>query len=155
VLSFAEASGNLALAVQARVSRHGVTAGSGNAIMARCQNLDEVAANNLTSLAPYGVTQAKLNTAKQRLKSYDALRGSPRQAKTASAAATRPLEALFPEVERLLTDRVDRLLWQFRESNPEFYERYQVARTVVPPATQTVETVSAAVTVPQPQSIAA
>ena len=53
----------------------------------------------------------------------------PRQAKAASAAASRQLEQPFPEVERLLSQRVDKLVWQFRASTPEFYEKYQVART--------------------------
>ena len=83
------------------------------------------------------------------------MRVLPRQVKAASAAAARQLEQLFPEVERLLSQRVDRLVWQFRASTPEFYEKYQVARAVVSPATQSVDGSPAVVPVPQPQPIAA
>jgi len=58
-------------------------------------------------------------------------------AANAETVATLPAldEAAFPEVERLLSQRVDKLLWQFRASALEFYERYQVARAVVNGAT--------------------
>jgi len=135
VLSFAEVGGDFVLAGRVRFSRSGVVAGSGNAIVARCQDIIDAATANLASLADHGVTQAKLTAAKQKLKAYDTVRVLPRQAKAASAAATRQLEAAFPEVERLLSQRVDKLLWQFRASAPEFYERYQVARAVVNGAT--------------------
>ena len=59
----------------------------------------------------------------------------PRQTK-AAAAATRQLERLFPDADRLLSNRIDKLVWQFRVSEPEFYEKYQVARSVVSSATQ-------------------
>ena len=151
----AETGGDLTLAGQVRFSRSGVAAGSSNAIVARSQDVIDVATENLASLANHGVTQAKINTAKQRLKSYDAVRVVPRQAKAASAAASRQLEQFFPEVERLLSQRVDKLVWQFRASTPEFYERYQVARAVVAPATQSVDGASVVVPVPVPQPIAA
>ncbi len=135
VLSFAETGGDFTLAGRVRFSRSGVVAGSSNAIVARSQDVIDAATENLASLATHGVTQAKLTSAKQRLKSYEALRVLPRQAKAASAAASRQLEQSFPEVERLLSQRMDKLVWQFRASTPEFYERYQVARAVVHGAT--------------------
>lgn len=155
VLSFAEAGQDFTLAGRIRFSRSGVTAGSSNAIVARCQDVIDAVTENLASLATHGVTQAKLTSAKQRLKSYDAVRVLPRQAKAASAAASRQLEQSFPEVERLLSQRVDKLVWQFRASTPEFYEKYQVARAVVAPTTQSAAGSTVVVPVPQPQPIAA
>lgn len=155
VLSFAEASANFALAGRVRFARSSVTAGSGNAVVARCQDIIDVATENLASLAGHGVTTAKLNTARQRLKGYDTVRVLPRQAKAASAAATRQLESIFPEVERLLSKRVDPLVWQFRGSTPEFYQKYRVARAVVSPATQPVNGKPAAASAPQSLPLAA
>lgn len=141
VLSFAETSSppDLTLAARVRWSRSAITSGSGNAIVARIQDVIDVATENLEPLGKHGVTQAKLNTLKQRLKTYDGLRVMPRQARAVAAAATRQLEQLFPEVDRLLENRVDRLVWQFRESQPEFYNKYQVARSIVDPATPSAE----------------
>jgi len=35
----------------------------------------------------------------------------------------------------LLTDRIDPLVWHFRQSQPAFYDQYQVARSIVDPPT--------------------
>ncbi len=120
VLSFAEKSGDVALAAKARISRSAMTSGSGNAISARIQSVIDLATEHLESLADHGVTQAKLNSLKQRLKTYDAMRVLPRQAIAAAGAATRQLEKLFPEADRLVRNRIDKLVWQFRESQQEY-----------------------------------
>ena len=153
VLSFAEKSKDLTLAGRVGIARSAITAGKGNLVVARCQGIVDAAAENLPSLGDHGVTQAKLTALKQRIKTYDSLRVMPRQAQGAAAAATRQLEQLFPEADRLLANRVDRLIWQFRESAPEFYEKYQVARAIVDaPTTSTADTPSV---VPVPNSKAA
>ena len=105
------------------------------------------ATENLASLGNFGVSQAKLTLFKQRLKTYDGLRVMPRQAQGA-AAATRQLEQLLPEADQLLANRMDRLVWQFRESEPEFYEKYQVARTIVNAATTGAEPTATIVAAP-------
>ena len=80
-----------------------------------------------------------MNALKQKHKTYDTLRLMPRQAKAAAGAATRQLERLFPEADRLLSLRIDKLVWQFRASAPEFYEKYQVASAIVNAATTSAE----------------
>jgi hypothetical protein len=135
LLAFADATANVPLAAKVNFSRSGVVAGSSNAVVARAQTLLDAATEHAGALGKYGITPAKVNTARQLFKSYDALRRSPRQARAASAAATRRLQNLLATVERLLANRVDKLIWQFRESAPDFYEKYQVARTVVFPST--------------------
>ena len=150
VLSFAEKSGDPALAVRVKFPRSATTAGSANAVVARCQDIIEAATENLESLADHGVTQAKVNGLKQRLRTYDGLRVLPRQAKAAAAAATRQMERLFAEADRLLDKRVDRLVWQFRASAPEFYDKYQVARSIVDAPTSSTEAAVPVVPVASP-----
>ena len=58
VLSFAEKSGNLTLIGRVNVSRSAVTAGGGNAIVARCHDIIDAATENLASLGDHGVTAA-------------------------------------------------------------------------------------------------
>lgn len=131
VLAFADSTRNAILAARARFSRTAVTSGSANAVVARCQGIVDAATENLKSLGDQGVTQAKLTALKARLTVYDTLRNMPRQATAASATATSQLAKLLPKVAQLLSNRVDRLVWQFRTSDPEFYEKYQVARAIV------------------------
>jgi len=131
VLALADATNDATLAARVKFSRTKVTSGSGNAVVARCQDILDAVTDNLKSLGGQGVTQAKLTALKAKLTAYDALRTMPRQATAASATATRQLAKLFPKVRNLLTNRVDRLVWQFRTSDPEFYEKYQVTRSIV------------------------
>ena len=131
VLAFADVNLNANLAARVQFSRSTVTSGSANAVVARCQDIVDAASENLKSLGGHGVTQAKLTTLKARLTAYDTLRTMPRQATAASATATSQLAKLLPQVGRLLDNRVDRLVWQVRASDPEFYEKYQVARSIV------------------------
>lgn len=139
VLSFAEKTGDLTLAAKVRFARSTITSGKSSLVVARCQGIVDATAENIASLGDHGVTQAKLNTLKARLKTYDGLRVMPRQVQAAAAAATRQLEQLFPEADRLLANRMDRLVWQFRESEPDFYQKYQTARTIVNAATASTE----------------
>lgn len=143
VLSYAEKDSDPALAAKVAFSRSAVTAGSGNAISARIQGILDVAVEELESLGDHGVTQAKINSLKQRLKTYDQLRVLPRQAQAAAAAATKQLSRLFPKATRLLDSRIDRLMWQFRASQPEFYDKYQTARAIVSAPTTAKEETTA------------
>lgn len=131
VLAFADKSGDLTLAARVRFSRSAVSAGSGNAVVARVQDVIDATTENLDSLGDHGVTADKLKALKQALKAYDAVRALPRNAIGAGAAATKALERLFPQVDKLLENQIDRLVWQFRASTPEFYDKYQTARSIV------------------------
>lgn len=53
----------------------------------------------------------------------------------ATSAATKQLSELFPQLNELLRDRVDRLMVQYKESAPEFFKEYQSARVIVDPPT--------------------
>ena len=144
VLSFAEKAGNATLAARVNYSRSAITAGDTHAVVARGQDIIDAATENLASLSEHGVTAEKLDAFKLTFKTYDVLRVLPRQAKAAGAAATQQLERSFPEARRLLKNRVDRLIWQFRESAPEFYDQYQVARSIVDAPTNSPEETAAA-----------
>ncbi len=131
VLAYADNSDDAILAARVRFSRSAVSAGSGNAVVARVQDIVDAATENLDALGDHGVAIGKLNALKQALKAYDAVRALPRNAIGAGAAATKALNRLFPQVDRLLDNQIDRLVWQFRASTPEFYDKYQTARSIV------------------------
>ena len=140
VLAFADKSGDLTLAARVRFSRSAVSSGSGNAVVARVQGIIDAATENLDSLGDHGVTTERLKALKQAFKAYDALRALPRNAIGAAAAATKALERLFPQVDRLLENQIDRLVWQFRASTPDLYDKYQTARSIVGASTPGAET---------------
>jgi len=46
-------------------------------------------------------------------------------------AAMSKLDELFDATNDLLNNKMDKLMLRFSETNPEFYEEYQRARTIV------------------------
>jgi hypothetical protein len=153
VLALASKNQDPELAAKVNFSRTAITAGSENAIVARCQTVVDCATAHVDSLDEHGITQAKITSLKQKLKAFDTLRSLPRQAIAVAVAATRALERLFAETDKLLAERVDRIMWQFRESAPDLYDKYQVARRIVdPPTSGGDETQSNVVPVPTPAS---
>ena len=131
VHSLAEATEDVELGKQVDFSRSVLIDGSGASIVARCKGVYDVAKDKLASLGDHGVTQPKLTAFNQAIKTYDTLRSTPRQAKAAQSAATKQLARAFPKVERILAGRIDKLMVQFKSSNPEFYDKYQTARSIV------------------------
>ncbi len=140
VHSLAEDNEDAELTAQVDFSRSDLLAGSGAAIVARARGIYDTAKEYLADLAPHGVTQAKLTAFSQAIKTYDNLRSTPRQARAAKAAATKQLARLVPKADRILSRTIDKLMVQFKSANPEFYDKYQTARSVVVLATRAAKT---------------
>ena len=135
VQSCAATTGNAELAGKANFQRGKLTRGADKTILNRSEQIHEIATAVLPLLADYGVTQAKLNAFSKKIEAFRKAHPAPRQRVNSSSSATKQLSELFAELNVLLRNRADRLLVQFRESGPEFYNEYQSARTVVNPAT--------------------
>ena len=142
----AVAGGNTELAAKLDYARTELTRDADKTILNRAEEIHEAATTVLASLADYGVTQAKLNAFSKKIEAFRKAHPAPRQRVNSSSAATVQLSQLFPQLTELLRNRVDRLLVQFRESAPEFYNEYQSARTVVNPATGSAAAGKAVVT---------
>lgn len=139
VFSQADKNKDFNLAARVKFSRSGVTGGSANAVVARCQDIIDAATEDLESLGDHGVTAEKLKTLKLKLKTYDSLRAVPRNAIGAAAASTAALERLFPQADRILNNQVEKLIWQFRATAPDLYDKYQSARSIVGVASSSTE----------------
>ena len=129
--SYAEAAEDVELASEIDFSRSSLVEGSSVAVIARCKVIVDTATEHLEALGDYGVTAAKLNALKQAVKSFDGLRTWPRQSKTTRSAATKQLGRVFPKIDRLLRNRIDKLMVQFKTTKPAFYDRYRAARVIV------------------------
>jgi hypothetical protein len=142
----AVAGGNTELAGKVDFARTEVTCGADKSIINRAQEIQEAATAVLASLADYGVTQSKLNAFDKKIEAFRKAHPAPRQRVNASSAATKQLSELFPQLTALLRDRVDRLMVQFKESAPDFFNEYQSARVIVDPATNSPATTKTGVT---------
>jgi len=73
----------------------------------------------------------------------------------AATASTTALERLFPQADRILNHQVEKLIWQFRATAPDLYDKYQSARSIVGVACASTEPSPAEPTnvVPAPNAV--
>jgi hypothetical protein len=116
------------LAGRVRFTRWELVNGRDSAVVARCQDIHDLAVEHLKSLGDYGVTTAKLANLKKKIESYMANQAKPRQAVATASAATSQLKELFVQANGLLSNRLDGLLVQFQSSAPVFFSEYSTAR---------------------------
>jgi hypothetical protein len=151
----AVASSNKELADRVDFSRSAVGDGSDSKVVARCQHILQAGMQHVESLGDYGVTSARLNILKKRIEAFQAVQTKPRQTTATVRAATKQLQTFFAQIDTLLKRRLDRLVIQFRESEPAFFNAYATARrTVASGARSSKEpkVLPAPVAVPQPKA---
>jgi hypothetical protein len=90
-----------------------------------------LARENLTGLADFGVTEALITETESSLNEFNGLIGKPRSILNSKYVAMDTVEQLLDEGRDLLKTRMDNIMLIFRDGNPEFYNGYQRARTIV------------------------
>jgi hypothetical protein len=85
----------------------------------------------LADLGTHGLTQAMLDEHRAVIDAAARVVSVPREATVARRAATSELRDAFRAVDAVIEDYFDSLLLPLKESDPEFYERYRAARTIV------------------------
>ena len=128
------------LAVCTDLSRTDITRGEVTVVVNRCRDIQKWVTDHLDSLTDYKVTQADVNTLKNRIKAFEEIQTKPRTTKATGKAATRQLEAQFTRLDDLFTSQLDKLVVKFKSSDPAFYEAYKASRSIVqPPSGKSVE----------------
>ncbi|HEY0945842.1 MAG TPA: hypothetical protein VGD81_11265 [Opitutaceae bacterium] len=95
------------------------------------QRVLEAAQGVLAQLATYGVTEETMTAFEARIQSADEGLAIPRSTVVAKKAATLKLASVFEEVDVLLEDHLDRLVFPLRNTHVEFYAVYRAARAIV------------------------
>lgn len=86
---------------------------------------------HLTELADYMVTEDMITETETTLDDFKSLIGKPRTIRNRAFAAMTLMEELFDELNDLAKNKIDKLMIRFAESDPEFYNEYNRARTIV------------------------
>lgn len=86
---------------------------------------------HLADLADYGVTQAKLDALSDAADAYHAALTAPRSAITDRSAATAALLEHFAAADKVLKERMDKLVPILASDTPKFGVDYQNARIIV------------------------
>ncbi|PCH92464.1 MAG: hypothetical protein COB85_08110, partial [Bacteroidetes bacterium] len=85
----------------------------------------------VANLGDYGIAAAELTDLQGKIDDYEAIVASPRNAITDRSTATAELENLFNKGDDVLNNKLDKLLNQFTQSNPEFTTQYASSRKIL------------------------
>lgn len=94
-------------------------------------NFVALVTNQLTNLADYGITEDKVTDLESSLDDFRELVGQPRLKQSAANAAKREASSLIGDGVSMLTDQLDKVMLQFKFTNPTFHEEYERARVIV------------------------
>ncbi|MCE4566658.1 hypothetical protein INQ51_20220 [Maribellus sp. CM-23] len=92
--------------------------------------IDEARAN-LPELADFMLTEEMIVETETTLDDFKAMIGQPRTIRNQAFAAMTLLDDLFAQINALVKDKMDKLMIRFEITNPEFYDEYKRARTIV------------------------
>jgi hypothetical protein len=121
---------NNALANEMDFSLSDLMAGRDTESARRCQEIYDTANANLTALADYGLTAAKLNLLKASIAAYNLLITKPREVRAKGKTTTGNIQAEFDLLDETLVI-MDDLIPQFAPANQKFVDDYNNARTIV------------------------
>ncbi|MEO8068987.1 MAG: hypothetical protein ABI599_14925 [Flavobacteriales bacterium] len=131
VFAFAEDTDATVLREKMDVSYSDLIAPRDAVVAQKCQGIHDEANAVIALLAPYGVVAADLTALQTLIDAYEAVISAPRTAITVRKGATGNIETLIREGTTILTNRLDKLMSEFKDSSPAFHQEYFDARIVV------------------------
>lgn len=123
--------GNTDLQMQTNVVKSQFYKSQHNVMLHLAKTIYEKVLEYKEPLQAYGLTDELMAQLAQSITAFEALISSPRDLVVERSGETRSLSELFAEVKSLLYDRIDKLMAQYKVSEPQFYEAYFSARKVV------------------------
>lgn len=82
-------------------------------------------------LADYGAGPLALEAFNAKITAYNAIQNAPREAVVAVTGLTKALAEQFVLGDKIVKERLDKLMEQFREPQPQFFAEYKSARSIV------------------------
>ena len=123
--------GHDAAAKRTDLSLSDVFAGTEAEFHDRCQGILDDTTELADDLGDCGATPAKLKNLEKLIGSFGTVKPKPRRGASVSKSATNRLVVLQRKASSLLRRRLDRLMVQFKKTQPAFYGEYQSARRIV------------------------
>ena len=91
----------------------------------------DIAREKIGELADFSVTEEGIVELETSLDDFKVLIGQPRTIRNQAFAAMTAMDELFDKTNDLLKAKLDKLMIRFEFTNPEFYDEYTRARTIV------------------------
>ncbi len=129
--AYAYDKGDTDLAEKVKVSKSDIIQTKDADMDAVVKRVLNEARTSLNELTDFGVTADVCDEIQTSLDEFQALIGKPRHILNKKYVTLETLDNLFDECNDLLRNRMDNIMLMFRESQPEFYQGYERARTIV------------------------
>jgi hypothetical protein len=131
VQAYASTTGNSDLYMEVNFGRTVIFRKEDEQVQQVCTIILNAGLAHVANLGDYGVTTEKLTVFETMIANWHVASQSPRVAIVERKAATKAIPVLLRKMDRILKDRMDKLMVLFRESEPTFYNTYLEARKVV------------------------
>jgi hypothetical protein len=129
--AFASQMSNSSLMQKVNIFRSDILDARDSTVIELVQIIADTAKENLTSLADFGINQASITDLQEKVDDFNAITSAPRISVTERKVITIELEKGLEETADLLNERLDKLIEQFKTTEPTFYDQYQNARIIV------------------------
>ncbi|MBA3960301.1 MAG: hypothetical protein H0X40_00155 [Chthoniobacterales bacterium] len=136
VKAYASAEGNSTLQHKADLSDTTFTRARDDERDDIAQGVHDDANGVLAQLADYGVTAPTLTALQTRIDAYRLAIASPKMARGERSMHTELLRQEFARADMIVKDRIDGLIRQLEETNPQFVMSYQNARKITDTGSQ-------------------
>lgn len=97
----------------------------------RAQTIHDDANTNIASLPPFGITAAVLTSYQTLIDTYSAKSPAPRAAQSQQVALTEQLKTLFRQADSTLKESMDKIMLNFKTTDPQFFNTYTAAREII------------------------
>lgn len=131
IVAFADVSHNETLKERVNFSFSKLTHSSDTLCAEFAQIIKDEAQAIVSQLTPYGVGNNALTQFQQLIDAYSALVPATRVAITARKLATKNIKSIIGGINGLLTNRIDKLMFKFKASAPDFFTQYFDARIII------------------------
>lgn len=131
LVAYAAEEDDRELLLQASVTESRLRRTRDTELAASCRGIHQLAQVHLADLVDFEVDAAVLADLLAKIESYEGKIGRPTVAKGNKKAAGQSLKEVVAATRAVLQSSVDKQMLKFRQSQPEFYHRYQASRVIV------------------------
>jgi len=123
-----------------------------NELASTCKGILALARENIGGLYQYQLNENDLNNLDNQINQYESGLPNHRISILERKAANEKIKELHASIDRILVDQLDRIMFRFNTTNPDFYTSYLNARKVVGYGTRHEKTPESTPDTNKPQS---
>lgn len=131
VTAYASETGNLELKQQVKINDSIYQKLRDNRKAEPAQRIHDVARANLAALESYNITDATLSAFQTRIDTWRVAVPGPSHARSQRRSKTELLDTELRRADMICKERLDGLMEQFHETQPDFYNTYHASRDIV------------------------